>query len=95
VRHQVGRHVAHIVDTSPQLATLAKVVDTDKKGLSDARTSRVLIGVGGRCAVAELLRASRREREGRAVMATGLRSRRLLLRLTSRWLLLLWWKGSR
>ena len=39
MRHKICRHVAHVVYTSPQLATLAKVVNTDKQGLAYASTT--------------------------------------------------------
>lgn len=40
--HQVRRHVAHIVDTTPQLAALTKVVDAYEKGFPPAVALRVL-----------------------------------------------------
>lgn len=64
VRHQVPRHVAHVVDASPQLAPLAKVVDADQESLAHARTHRVLILVARRRPVAELARVGRRGRRG-------------------------------
>lgn len=42
VLDQVRGHVAHVIDAAPQLAALAKVVDTDEEGLPAPVTLRVL-----------------------------------------------------
>lgn len=54
--HQEGRDVVYIVDTSTQLAFLAKIVDTDEKRLATTGTSGVLESVAFGGTVAELLR---------------------------------------
>lgn len=55
--HQEVGQVADVVDAAAQLALLAKVVDADQQGLALASTLRVLEGVAGGGAMAELLHA--------------------------------------
>lgn len=50
---QVGRHIPDVVDASPQLAALAKVIDADQQGFPPAVALRVLEGVALRVAIAE------------------------------------------
>jgi hypothetical protein len=50
---QICRHVLHIVDASPQLSPLPKVVDTDEESLPPAVTRRVLERVTAWCSVSE------------------------------------------
>lgn len=59
VFNEVGSHVPDIVDASPQLAPLAKVVDSDKKSFPSARAFRILICIALWCAMAEGLGTAR------------------------------------
>jgi hypothetical protein len=68
VLHEVGCHVANVVDTSPQLAPLTEVVDTNKKPLPSASAVGVPEGVAVGGAVAKLL--GPRGRRRRAVRTT-------------------------
>ena len=65
---QVCGHVLHIVDATPQLTALSKVVDTDEKGFSPTVASRVLERVARGRAMTEILGSSGRWR-GRVVVA--------------------------
>jgi uncharacterized membrane protein len=53
--HQEGRDVVYVVDTSTQLALLAKIVDADEKRLATTGTFGVLESIAFRGTVAELL----------------------------------------
>lgn len=53
---EIRRHVAYIIDTTSQLATLTKIVDTDEQGLASASALGVLERVVLRCAASEVLR---------------------------------------
>ena len=61
---KVTAHILDIVDTAAQLATLAKVVDADQKGLSSTGTVGVLEGVASGSAMAKCLGLLRRGRGG-------------------------------
>lgn len=56
---EVGRHVLHVVDASPQLSSLPKVVDADQQSLPSSSTIRVLESVSLRCATTKTYRALR------------------------------------
>lgn len=55
VLDQVRGHVAHVIDTAPQLATLAEVVNADEQGLPAAVALRVLERIVGGGAGTEML----------------------------------------
>ena len=59
---EIGRHVLDIIDTSPQLTSLSKVVDTDKQRLSTPCAIRVRKAVPLRSTRAEMVHALRRRR---------------------------------
>lgn len=59
--HQIGRHVSDIVDAASQLATLAKVVDTNQQRFSTASAVGVSESIAW-CAVTKALRPIRRGR---------------------------------
>lgn len=54
--NQVGRHIAHIIDTPSQLTTLTEVVDADQETFPPTRTVGVAesIALGG--SLSEMLR---------------------------------------
>jgi hypothetical protein len=55
VLHEVGCHVADVVDAASQLASLTKVVDTDQQALPPASAVGISEGIVLRGAVAEML----------------------------------------
>lgn len=56
---QIGAHILHVVDASPKLTALAKVVDTNQQRFPSPVTCRVLERVAVWCAVAKVLCAAR------------------------------------
>lgn len=55
---EVARHVPHVIDTTPQLSSLAKIVYTDEKRFSPATAVAVPERIVLRSAMSEMLRAS-------------------------------------
>lgn len=66
--HQVGRHVAHVIDAAVELTALAKVVYAHEQGFSPTVTLRVLKVVALWCAVAKGLGMGRRR--ARSIVAS-------------------------
>lgn len=77
VLDKVPRHVPDVVDASPELTALAKVVDAYEEGFTATRTLGVLESVTLRSALAEMLGGGRGGRGGMMVsLGVSVRVRR-------------------
>ena len=61
---EIRGHVLYVIDATPQLPSLAKVVDANQESLSSSSAVGVLEAVSLRCSIAEALHAARRRRGG-------------------------------